>query len=101
MQNNPKSLKRVAVWGSGWIPVVQSVDEFADGVKQIKAFCDEIGRNPEELDYTVFEIGDQWKSKEHVQKMKEAGANRIIFWLSATDTHSLKNEMESVLKAIN
>ena len=99
--NNPKSLKRVAVWGSGWIPVVQSVDEFADGVKQIKTFCDEIGRNSNELDYTVFEIGDQWKSKEHVKKMEEAGANRIIFWLSETDTHSLKNEMESLLKAIN
>ena len=99
--NNPKSLKRVAVWGSGWIPVVQSVDEFADGVSQIKRFCDEIGRDSSELDYTVFEIGDQWKSKEHVEKMREAGANRIIFWLSSTDTQSLKNEMEDVLKAVN
>ena len=72
--------------------IVQSVDEFADGVSQIKRFCDEIGRDSNELDYTVFEIGDQWKSKEHVEKMREAGANRIIFWLSSTDTQSLKTK---------
>ena len=30
--NNPRALRRVAEWADGWLPVVQSVDEFANGV---------------------------------------------------------------------
>jgi probable F420-dependent oxidoreductase len=43
--NNPRALRRVAEWGDGWLPVVRSVDEFADGVQRIKAIAADIGRD--------------------------------------------------------
>jgi alkanesulfonate monooxygenase SsuD/methylene tetrahydromethanopterin reductase-like flavin-dependent oxidoreductase (luciferase family) len=51
--NNSRALKRVAEWGDGWIPVVASVDEFADGITKIKGMAKEAGRDPSGLDFTV------------------------------------------------
>src|SRR6202171_1808219 len=57
--NNPRALKRVVEWGDVWLPVVQSVDEFADGVRRIKAIAKDIGRKPDGLDFTVFGVEGQ------------------------------------------
>ena len=61
--NNPRALKRVAEWGDGWIPVIQSVDEFADGVKRVKAMAKDNGRDPNGFDFTVFGVEGQWRSR--------------------------------------
>jgi probable F420-dependent oxidoreductase len=34
--SSPHALKRVAEWGDGWLPVVSTVDQFAQGVTRIK-----------------------------------------------------------------
>ena len=94
--NNPRSLKRVAEWGDGWMPLVQSVEEFQEGVQQITSFCKDINRDPSEIDFTVFGIGDQWKSKEEIERLSAAGANRVVLWLNGVDTDELKSELDSL-----
>ena len=94
--NNPRSLKRVAEWGDGWVPLVQSVEEFQEGVQQITSFCKDINRDPSEIDFTVFGIGDQWKSKEEIERLSAAGANRVVLWLNGVDTDELKSELDSL-----
>jgi len=98
--NNPRALKRVAEWGDGWIPIVSSVDEFKRGVEQIQHNCTEIGRNPEALDFTVFGLGDQWKSRAEVESIEPAGANRVVVWLAGTSTDALKRELDELGKAL-
>ena len=44
-------------------------------MEQIKGFCSDINRDPNELDFTVFEILNQWKSKDAIKQMSAAGAN--------------------------
>ena len=71
--NNPRALRRVAEWGDGWLPVVRSVDEFADGVKRIKAIAAEIGRDPNALDFTAFGAEKQWRSAKEIRDIRARG----------------------------
>jgi probable F420-dependent oxidoreductase len=98
--NNPRALKRVAEWGDGWIPVVQSVGEFADGVKQIKAFAAEMKRDANTLDFTVFGGEKQWRSKEEIREFERAGANRVVLWLAGQETDSILPEIDDLARTV-
>jgi probable F420-dependent oxidoreductase len=94
--NNPRALRRVAQWADGWLPVVQSVDEFANGVKRIKAIAADIGRDPTTLDFTVFAGDNQWKSKADLEAFERTGANRVVLWLHSQDLHAILSEIEEL-----
>lgn len=98
--NNPRALKRVAEWGDGWIPIVSTVDEFESGVEQIRRYCTEIGRDPNALDFTVFGLGDQWKSETEIKAIESAGANRVVVWLAGGSTDALKKELDVLGQAL-
>lgn len=98
--NNPRALKRVAEWGDGWIPVVTSVDEFADGVTKIKALAKKAGRDPSGLDFTVFGIEGQWQTSAQIQEFAKAGANRVVVWLGNDDLKGTLREMERLAKVV-
>jgi probable F420-dependent oxidoreductase len=98
--NNPRALKRVAEWGDGWIPVVTSVDEFADGVTKIKAMAKEAGRDANTLDFTVFGITGQWQSTAKIREFEKVGADRVVVWLGDGDLKVVLGEMERLAKAV-
>jgi probable F420-dependent oxidoreductase len=98
--NNPRALRRVAEWADGWIPVVESVDEFADGVKRIRAFAAETGRDPNAFDFTAFGTDQQWKSAKEVREFERVGANRIVLWLNGQDLQSILSEMEDLARIV-
>jgi probable F420-dependent oxidoreductase len=98
--NNPRALRRVAEWADGWIPVVQRVDEFADGVKRIRATAAEIGRDPNAFDFTVFGTEQQWKSAKEIREFERVGANRIVLWLNGQDLESILSEMEDLARTV-
>jgi probable F420-dependent oxidoreductase len=98
--NNPRALRRVAEWADGWIPVVQRIDEFADGVKRIRATAAEIGRDPNAFDFTVFGTEQQWKSAKEIREFERVGANRIVLWLNAQDLQSILSEMEDLARTV-
>jgi probable F420-dependent oxidoreductase len=98
--NNPRALKRVAEWGDGWIPVVQSVDEFADGVKRIKAMAKDAGRGDHAFDFTVFALENQWCSASEIGELERAGANRVILWIMAQDVESILKEIEGLTRKV-
>ena len=78
------------------MPLVESPEEFKQGVEQIKGFCSEINRDPGELDFTVFEILNQWKSRDAIKQMAAAGANRIVLWLNGVETEELISELDEL-----
>jgi probable F420-dependent oxidoreductase len=98
--NNPRALRRVAEWGDGWIPVVRSVDEFADGVQRIKALAAELGRDPNALDFTVFGGEKQWRSAQEIQDFERAGAHRVVLWLNGQELNSILPEMEELARTV-
>ena len=98
--NNPRALKRVAEWGDGWIPVVQSVDEFAEGVKRVKAIARDIGRKSDGFDFTVFALEGQWRSTSEIRELERVGANRVVLWLAGQELNSILREMEELALAV-
>ena len=98
--NNPRSLKRVAEWGDGWIPIVSSVDEFKEGADRIKAYCSEFDRDPGTLDFTVFGLADQWKSKAEIEQLEPTDANRVVLWLAGATTDALKKELDKLAREL-
>jgi hypothetical protein len=79
---------------------VQRVDEFADGVKRIRATAAEIGRDPNAFDFTVFGTEQQWKSAKEIREFERVGANRIVLWLNAQDLQSILSEMEDLARTV-
>jgi probable F420-dependent oxidoreductase len=98
--NNPRALKRVAEWGDGWIPVVSSVDEFADGVTKIKAMTKEAGRDASTIDFTVFGGGGQWQSAAKIREFEQVGADRVVLWLGDGDLKVVLSETDRLAKAV-
>jgi len=96
--NNSRALRRVVEWGDGWIPVVRSVDEFAEGVARIKAMAKEAGRDASGLDYTVFGTGGQWQAADQIRAFELAGAHRVVLWLGDGDLKRTLSEMDRLAK---
>jgi probable F420-dependent oxidoreductase len=94
--NNPRALTRVAEWGDGWLPVVQSVDEFAHGVNRIKVLAKDAGRDPDGFDYTVFGGEGQWRSAKEIGEFQRVGATRVVIFLMGPDLHGILRELEDL-----
>ncbi len=73
--------QRIAEWGDGWLPVLESVDQFRQGVERLKRAADAVGRNYGELTKTVFGIKGQWEVPEEIRALEAAGADRLVMWL--------------------
>jgi probable F420-dependent oxidoreductase len=98
--NNPRALRRVAEWADGWVPVVSSVGEFAEGVARIKAIATEIGRDSRTLDFTVFGVEGQWQTPTEIEQFERVGATRVVLWLSGQDLKTILPEMDTLARRV-
>ncbi|MGD9983328.1 MAG: LLM class F420-dependent oxidoreductase [Porticoccaceae bacterium] len=73
--------QRIAEWGDGWLPVLESVDQFRQGVERLQRAADAAGRDYGELTKTVFGIKGQWETPEEIRALEAAGADRVVMWL--------------------
>jgi probable F420-dependent oxidoreductase len=98
--SSPHALKRVAEWGDGWLPVVSTVDQFAQGVKRIKEMAKEAGRDQDGFDFTVFALEPQWRTKPELQALERVGANRVVLWILSPDLKSILKETEELARTV-
>jgi alkanesulfonate monooxygenase SsuD/methylene tetrahydromethanopterin reductase-like flavin-dependent oxidoreductase (luciferase family) len=96
--NNRRAFKRVAEWGDGWIPAVQTVEEFSAGVKEISALAKAAGRDPATIDFTVFTTPGQWRTLKDVAALEQAGAGRVTLWLEETKLDGVLRELEELAR---
>jgi probable F420-dependent oxidoreductase len=94
------ALKRVVEWGDGWMPVVATVDQFAEGVATVKKMAKAAGRDPQGFDFTVFALEHQWRSKPEIQALQQAGANRVVLWILGADLNSILAELDDLAKKV-
>jgi probable F420-dependent oxidoreductase len=98
--SSPYALKRVAEWGDGWIPVIGSVDQFAQGVAQVRKMAKELGRDPNGFDFTVFALEQQWRTKADLKALADAGANRVVLWILQPDLASILKELDELARTV-
>jgi alkanesulfonate monooxygenase SsuD/methylene tetrahydromethanopterin reductase-like flavin-dependent oxidoreductase (luciferase family) len=93
---SPKVFQRIIEWGDGWIPIVQTSDELAAGVKQLHEFAKDAGRDPNSLSVSVFGLQGQWRTRDEVASLEAAGAERVIIWLQDVPLDEILKELEDL-----
>jgi alkanesulfonate monooxygenase SsuD/methylene tetrahydromethanopterin reductase-like flavin-dependent oxidoreductase (luciferase family) len=89
-------IKRTARWGDGWMPIVDSADQYADAVGRLTQAADKAGRDPATLDLSVYGLTGQWRTADDLRAFEKAGANRLIVWLDSLELDGVLTEMEQL-----
>ncbi len=77
--HGPKALERVARTYDGWLPLVQSPEQFQKDVTEIRRLAREMGRNPDTLQFTIIvEPSQEGPSTDELKRYRDAGAERVI-----------------------
>jgi hypothetical protein len=74
-------VERVAAWADGWLPMLVTPDQLAADMEKLRAECERVGRDPEEIEVTLFEYdpgGDRQAAQELLARYAEAGADRVV-----------------------
>lgn len=97
---SPAVFRRIAEWGDGWIPIVQSAEELADGVTKLREAVSAAGRDPDHVSVSVFGLQGQWRTRDEVAALEAAGAHRVIVWLADSDLETILEELEALAEEL-
>lgn len=97
---SPLAFKRVVEWGDGWMPVVESVEQFAEGVSKIRSLAMSAGRALETLDFTVFGMHGQFRGNDEIAALEGAGAGRVILWVKSLLLDDIRRELDELAKQV-
>lgn len=92
--------KRIAEWGDGWLPIVQSVEQFSEGVEKLKRAAEAANRDYSELTRTVFSINGQWRKPEELRALERAGADRVVLWLPEGHMDVILDDMDNIARTL-
>jgi probable F420-dependent oxidoreductase len=93
---NPRVFKRVVEWGDGWIPFTTDLAEVAGGRATLSKFAADAGRDPSDIDVTVFSPPGCFRKASDVAEVEKAGADNVLLWLMGADEASLLSELEDL-----
>lgn len=85
---------RVVDYGDGWMPLVETTDDLADGVEQLKRVCDDKGRDFATIGITAFGLDGQWRTANDIAALEKAGADRLVVWIKAMNLDGILAELE-------
>jgi probable F420-dependent oxidoreductase len=98
--NNARAHKRIGEWGDGWLPIVNTIDEFRHGVGEIRRYAADAGRDPSRLDFTAFGFDGKWRKADEIRQLEAAGANRIVLWLHHSGLDDIRRELDATAKLV-
>jgi probable F420-dependent oxidoreductase len=76
---------QVARYGQGWLPLTFDVDETQQNIADIHAQMQALGRDPNELEVSLFFLADEIQSDATLAKARATGAARVIMRLPIGD----------------
>ena len=89
-------IKRTARWGDGWLPIVDSPEDYANAADRLTKAAEDIGRDPATLDLTAYGLSGQWRTADDMRAFEKAGATRLIVWLNSRELAGVVQEMEEL-----
>ncbi len=98
--NAPNVLKRVVVWGDGWMPGRVSVEEIRRGCAALRELAEQAGRDPMSLEVMAFGGPGQFRDRAAIKELEEAGASRVTIWLTQTSGEAPLTEMEALARQV-
>ena len=89
------SLKRVARYCDGWMPIDALLQDPAAMVDKMRNIVAEVGRDPDEVRFSIF--CQKNRDADSIQKFREAGFTRAIIALPNRDRSSLLDFVDGYL----
>jgi len=87
-------IKRTVRYGDGWMPIIESPEQFGEASQRLCKAAEKAGRDPASLDLTAYGLSGQWKTADDMRAFEKAGANRLIVWLDSRELDGVIKEME-------
>ena len=79
--SNQRVFKRIVEWGDGWMPPLRSVEEITRGRATLDELAKRAGRDPKSIQIMAFGTQGQFDDREAIERMEEAGVDRVSVWL--------------------
>lgn len=94
------AFKRVVEWGDGWMPNHCSVDEIRQGRETLNRLAEEAGRDPSTIQVMAFGMSGQYKDREAIKDLEQAGVSRVTIWLDDTEKSGALREIEEIARQV-
>ena len=94
------AFKRVVEWGDGWMPNRASVEEIRQGRETLDRLSKEAGRDPSTIRVMAFGASGQFRDREAIMDLEQAGADRVTIWLDNTEGAGALREMEEIARTV-
>jgi probable F420-dependent oxidoreductase len=94
------AFNRIVAWGDGWMPNRTSAEEIRQGRNRLTELAEQAGRDPNSIAILAFGHAGHFKSRDQVQELQEAGANRVTLWLEQTEGDGALAEMEAIARQV-
>ena len=94
------AFKRVVEWGDGWMPNRASVEEIRQGRETLDRLAKEAGRDPSTIRVMAFGASGQFRDREAIMDLEQAGADRVTIWLDNTEGAGALREMEDIARLV-
>ena len=92
--------KRVVEWGDGWMPSWASADDIRRGRETLNDLAQEAGRDPASIQILAFGGTGQFRDREVIKDLEQAGANRVTIWLENTEGKQAVSEIEEIARQL-
>ena len=92
--------RRVVAYGDGWMPNRTSAEEIHAGRATLDELAESAGRDPGSIDIMAFGFGNQFRTREEIEGLTAAGADRITIWLNNTEGAAAIEEIEEIAAAV-
>ncbi|MGR8919817.1 MAG: LLM class F420-dependent oxidoreductase, partial [Gammaproteobacteria bacterium] len=79
--DTPFGREQVARYGDGWLPLTFDIDETRRSLDAVRARMSELGRDPENLEVSLFFLADEVQAAAAVAAARDTGATRAILRL--------------------
>ncbi len=94
--NAKNVFKRVVQWADGWMPVRISVEEIRQGRAALDELAEAAGRDPKSIQIVAFGDTGEYLEPGEIERLEQAGANRITIWLQQTEGKEAIAEIEEI-----
>ena len=82
------------------MPAWVSPDEIKHGRETMNQLAAKAGRNPASIQILAFGTPGQFKDREAIKDLEEAGADHVTIWLDNTEINQAMAELDEIASAV-
>jgi hypothetical protein len=76
------------------------VEEIRQGRETLNRLAKEAGRDPSTIQVMAFGMSGQYRDREAIKDLEQAGASRVTIWLDDTEKSGALREIEEIARQV-